>query len=126
MLDQRRIRLADAVQMLYKCFVFAGNSSWSGIAYSLLRLQADTNPMSCKCWATIAGATQYPFNPIQYIMLPVHACWWYGPVALNQSWINVDQLSVTLAHIKRGPTLAQHWINVSCFTTSMIEIAGVK
>ena len=34
MLDQRQRRWADVVQMLYKCYVFAGNSSWSGIAYS--------------------------------------------------------------------------------------------
>ena len=31
MLDQRRRRWADVVQILYKCFVFSGNSSWSGI-----------------------------------------------------------------------------------------------
>ena len=29
----RRKRWADVVQMLYKCFVFAGNSSWSGRDY---------------------------------------------------------------------------------------------
>ena len=28
MLDQRRRRWADVVQMLYKCFVFAGNNSF--------------------------------------------------------------------------------------------------
>ena len=33
MLDQRRRRWADVVQMLYKCFIFARSSSWSGIAY---------------------------------------------------------------------------------------------
>ena len=68
MLNQRR-RWADVVQMLYKCFVFAGNSSWSGIAYCWRLLQADTNPMSGKCWASVAGAGQYPFSPSQYFML---------------------------------------------------------
>ena len=34
MLGQRRIRWAGVVQMLYKCFVFAGNSSWSGDDYN--------------------------------------------------------------------------------------------
>ena len=58
MLDQRRRRWADVVQMLYKCFIFAGNSSWSGIAYCWRRLQADTDPMSVKCWASVAGARQ--------------------------------------------------------------------
>ena len=42
MLDQRRRCWADVLQMLYKCFVFSGNSSWSGIAYCWWRLQADT------------------------------------------------------------------------------------
>ena len=45
MLDQRRRRWADVVQMLCKCFVFAGSSSWSGIAYCWRRLQADTDPI---------------------------------------------------------------------------------
>ena len=48
-LIQRRRRWADVVQMLYKCFVFAGNSSWSGVAYCWRRLQADTKPLSVKC-----------------------------------------------------------------------------
>ena len=46
MLDQRR---ANVVQILYKSFVFAGNSGLSGIAYCSRRLQADNNPMSVKC-----------------------------------------------------------------------------
>ena len=65
MLNQRRGRLADVVQM------FAGNSSWSGIAHCWRRLQADTDPMYIKCWAIVAGAGQYPFNHSQYFMLPV-------------------------------------------------------
>ena len=83
MLDQRRIRRADVVQN--KCFVFAGNSSWSGIAYCWPRLQAATDPMSVKCWASVAGAGQYPFSPSQYFMLPVPVCWRYGHDALNQN-----------------------------------------
>ena len=87
MLDQRRRGWADVVQMLYKCFVFAGNSSWSGNAYCWRRLQAYTDPMSVKCWASVASAGQYPFSPSQYVMLPVLACWRYGHDALNQSWL---------------------------------------
>ena len=75
MLDQRLRRWADVVQMLYKCFVFAGNSSWSGIAYCWRRWQADTDSMSVKCWASVVSAGQYPFSPSQYFMLPVPACW---------------------------------------------------
>ena len=77
------------VQMLYRCFLFAGNSIWSCIAYCWRRLQADTDPMSIKCWASVAGAGQYPFSPSQYFMQPVPECWRYGHDALNQSWVNV-------------------------------------
>ena len=49
MLDQRRRRWAYVVQMLEKCFVLAGNSSWSGIAYCWRLLQAGTDPMSAEC-----------------------------------------------------------------------------
>ena len=95
MLNQRRKRWADVVQMLYKWFVFAGNSSWSGIAYCWWRLQADTDPMS-----------------VNYIP----ACWQYKHDALNQSWVNVGPPSVTLAHIQLGAkhdTVTQNWANVA-------------
>ena len=46
-------------------------SSWSGIAYCWQRLQADTSPMSVKCWASVASAGQYPFSLCQYFILPV-------------------------------------------------------
>ena len=88
MLDQRRRRWADVIQLLYKCSVFAGNSIWSGIAYCWRRLEADTDPMSVECWASVAGAGQYPFSSSEYFMLPVPACWRFGHDALNQSWVN--------------------------------------
>ena len=72
--NQRQKRWADVVQILYNCFVFAGNSSWPGIAYCWRWLQADTNPMSAKCWASVAGAGQYPFSPKQYFMLRAPVC----------------------------------------------------
>ena len=97
--------------MLYKCFVLAGNSRWSGIAYCWRRLQADTDPMYGKCWASVAGAGQYPFSPNQYFELPVPVCWRYGHDALNQSWVIVGPQSVTLAHIQRD-TVTQYWANV--------------
>ena len=59
--------------------------SWSGIVYCWPRLQADTDPMSVKCWASVAGAGQYPLSPSQYFMLPVPTCWQYGHDASNQS-----------------------------------------
>ena len=83
MLEQHRRRIADVVQKLYKCFVFPGNNSWSGITYCLRRLQAHIDPMSVKCWASVAGVGQYQFNPIQYYMLQVLACWRYGHDALK-------------------------------------------
>ena len=105
--------------MLYKSFVCAGNSSWSGIAYCWRRLQADTDPTSVKCWASITGAGQYPFSPSQYFMLEVLACWRYWHDTLNQSWVNVGPPSLTLAHIQSGTkhsTVTQYWANVSCLT----------
>ena len=33
------------------------------------RVQADNDPMSVKCWASVAVAGQYPFSPSQYFML---------------------------------------------------------
>ena len=115
MFDQRRRCWAGVVEMLHKCFVAAGNSSWSGIAYCWRRLQSDTKPMSVKCWASVVGAGQYPFSPSQYFMLPVPACWRYGHDALNQSWVNAGRPSVTLAHIQPGAkhdTITQYWANV--------------
>ena len=40
---------------------------WSGSAYCWLRVQADTDPMSVKCWASVTG--QYPFSPSLYFMI---------------------------------------------------------
>ena len=59
---------------------------------------------------------QYAFNPSQYFMLQVPACWWYGHDALNQSWVNVGRPSVTLAHIQSGAKhntvmVTQYWAN---------------
>ena len=71
------------------------------------RVQADTDPMFFKCWASVAGAGQYPFSPSQYFMLADPACWWYRHNALNQSWVNVGPSSVTLAHIQHGANSAR-------------------
>ena len=112
---------------LVQRLVFAGlcsfNCSWSGITYCWRRLQADTDPMSVKCWASVAGASQYPFSPSQYFMLPVraqcfepkldcdagpHSAWRQTRHAypiLGQCWLSV---------VDGGPTLVQHWVNVSC------------
>ena len=72
--------------------------------------------MSVKCWASVASAGQYPFNPNQYFMLPVPAC---RQDALNQSWVNVGPPSVTLVHIQRGDKndmVTQYWANVRSVT----------
>ena len=122
MLDQRRRRCADVVEMLYKCFVFAWNRSWFGIAYCWRRLQADTDPMSVKHWASVAGAGQYPFSSSQYFMVEVSACWRFGHDALNQSWVNVGPLSVILALIQRvakHDTITQYWANVGPPSTTL-------
>ena len=64
---------------------------------------------------------------------------------LNQNWVNVDPPSVMLSHIQHvaklntvtqywanggivhgGPTLAQHWVNVSSLTACTIQSGGEK
>ena len=69
--------------------------------------------MSVKCWASVAGAGQYPFCLSDYFILPyLHAggteqSRWFEP-----SWVNVGPTSVTLAHIQRcakHDTVAQYW-----------------
>ena len=83
---------------------------WSGSAYFWRRVQADTDPMFVKCWASIAGAVQYPFS-----ILVSTLCWQYWHDALNQSWVNVGSPSVALAHIQHGAkhkTVTQYWANV--------------
>ena len=47
-------RLRRVQPSKHKCFVFAGNGSWSGIPYCCRQLQSDTDPMSVKCWASVA------------------------------------------------------------------------
>ena len=42
---------------------------WFCYAYWWRRAQADTDPMSVKCWASVADAGQYPFSPSLYFML---------------------------------------------------------
>ena len=72
----------------------------------------DYKPTPTQCLLIVG---QYPFSPSQYLMLPVTACWQYGHDALNQSWVNVGQPSVTLAHIQRGAkhnTVTRYWANV--------------
>ena len=49
------------------------SARWSGSAYCWRRVQADTDPMSVKCWASVAGAGQYPFSPSHYFMLAIPA-----------------------------------------------------
>ena len=60
---------------LVQRLVFAGLRSiarWSGSAYCWRQLDADTDPTSVKCWASVTG--QYPFSPRQYFMMVrVHA-----------------------------------------------------
>ena len=80
--------------MLYKCLL--------GKAAGLVFLNtgnADTDSMSVKCWASVAGAGHYAFSPSQYFKLLVAAYWRYVHDALNKSWVNVGPASVKLAHI---------------------------
>ena len=89
------------VQMLYRCFVFAGNSIWSCIAYCWRRLQADTDPMSIKCWASVAGAGQYPFSPSTSCCRYLNAGG-TGMMLWTKAGLMLTPQSVMLAHIQRG------------------------
>ena len=77
----------------------AFNSSWSGSTYCWRWVQADIDPMSVKCWASVAGAGQYLFSPSQYFMLAVPARWCepkldsYWPAMFAQHrrrWVNIS------------------------------------
>ena len=46
---------------------------WYASGYCWRQVQAYTDTMSVKCWASVAGAGQYPFSPSQYSMLAVPA-----------------------------------------------------
>ena len=66
-LAHRLQRWCSLNQALVQSIVFAGLRSiarWHGSAYCWRRVQAETDPMPVKCWASVAGAGQYPFSPI--------------------------------------------------------------
>ena len=57
---------------LVQRLVFAGLRSIArcyGSAYCWRRVQANTDPMSVKRWASVVGDSQYPFSPSQYFMM---------------------------------------------------------
>ena len=74
----------------------AFNSSWSGSSYCWRRLQAETDPLSGKCSASVAVLASI------HSALVSTSCWRYRHDALNQSWVNVGPPFVPLAHIQRG------------------------
>ena len=100
---------------LVQRLVFAGLQHCFGSAHCWRRVQADTDRISVKCWASIACDGQYLFSPSQYFMLAVPACWRYRHDALSLSWVIVGLPSVTLVNIQRGAkhdTVTQYWANV--------------
>ena len=85
-------------------------------AYCWPRLQADTHPMSVKCWASVAGVGQYPFCPSQYFILPyLHAGGIVQSRCFEPKPVNVGPPPVKLAHIQRcakQDTVTQYWAYV--------------
>ena len=77
---------ADVVQMLYKGFVLAGNSSWF----------------------SLANAGRYSFSPSHYSMLPVPACWRYGHLHAGGTgtmlWTKAEFMLAR--HLWRWPTFS--------------------
>ena len=101
----------------------AFNSSWSGSAYCWWRLQADTHPMSAKCWASIAGAGQFPFSPSQYFMLAgahAHSAW--RAAADSEMEVSAYFTSVHIPSFGRAVTgtAADSEMEVSDFFTSVL------
>ena len=109
----------EVVPTLYKCYtnVLCLLGLAAGLvlptAYCRPRLQADTDLMSVKCWASVAGAGQYPCLSLsQYFILPyLHT----GGIVRTRCLVNVGLASVTLAHIQRGAkhdTVTPYWANI--------------
>ena len=93
-------------------------NSWSGSAYCWQQLQADTNPMSVKCGASVAIAGQYPFNPSQYLMLAgacAHSAW--RAAADSEMEVSAYFTSVYLPSFGRAVSgnAADSEIEVYCF-----------
>ena len=80
------------------------------LLYCWRRVQADTDPMSVNCWASLAGAGQYPFSPSQYSMLAgvcalsIHApmpfkCW---PASYTMAGIGLMHVTPTRCQVNGG------------------------
>ena len=86
------------------CWV-AFNSTWSDSAYCWQPVQADTDPMSVKCWASVAGADQYPFSPSQYFILAglrahsIHQCHLNVGQRRTQ-WPGIGLMHITQTHCR--------------------------
>ena len=104
--EQCWTNVEDVVSTLYKCYknVLCLLGIAAGLvllaAYCWPRLQADTDPMSVKCWASVASAGQYRFCPSQHFILPyLHAGGIVQARCFEQKLGYVGQPSVTLSHI---------------------------
>ena len=128
-MGQRRRRWAGVLQMLYNFFTFAGNSSWSGDDYkpTLTQCLLNVGPASpvlasrhsvlistSFCGCMHAGGAVTMLWTKAGLML-ARRLWQRGVKheTVTQYWANVD--------VDGGPTIARHWVNVSCLTACRID-----
>ena len=65
MLAHRLCRWPSIKPALVQRLVFAG------LRAGILVVTAGSDPLSVKCWASVASVGQYPFSPSQFFMLAV-------------------------------------------------------
>ena len=110
--------LANINPALGECMCLLGGLVFlAAYCWPRLGLQADTDPMSVKCWANVVVLAS-----IHSVLVSTSFCRtcmlavWYSHDALNQSWVNVDSPFVTLGHIQlcaKHDTVTKYWANVA-------------
>ena len=88
---------------------------WSGSIYCWQRVQADTDPMSVNCPASVASAGLYRFSPIQYFMLAgvrAHSIpqpqYRLNVGQRHTQWPGIGLMHVTPTRCRVNGDLAQH------------------
>ena len=106
-------------------------NSWSVSSYCWWRVKAKNNPMSVKCWASVASAGQYPSVlvsiqrwrdcvPIAYIAPMLFKCW-------PASYTMARHRTVTPTHCQlyrlyQHDALKQSWVNVGLSSLTLARI----
>ena len=86
MLAHRLRRWPSIKPALVQRLVLAGLQHWFGSAYCWWRVQADTDQMTGKYWASLACDGQNLFSPSQYYMLAVPARCFEPKLGYSNCW----------------------------------------